>query len=88
MKMKFLALILKSFIVCLFVIAIVRLIAFLTHVDDLETRLITSGNVVLILVAVWGLYQSWNRSRGLLWLNVGVLVINGVLLWTNVVGLA
>ncbi|MCY9666464.1 hypothetical protein M5X11_16085 [Paenibacillus alginolyticus] len=87
-KMKMLALLLKSFILCLFVGAVVKLIGFLTNVDNLELTFLTSANVALVLVAAWGLYQGWGRSRALVMLNVGLLVVNvGLMVVINVIGL-
>lgn len=65
-----------------------KLIGFLTHVDDLEITLVRSANVILVMVSLWGLYQGWGRSRSLVAVNVGLLVVNLVLmLMINVIGL-
>lgn len=78
-KMKVLALILKSFILCLFAGATVKLISFWTDNDDIELTFLLSGCVALILVAIWIIYQVRKRSRALVAVGAIVIVINALM---------
>ncbi|MFC5452364.1 hypothetical protein [Paenibacillus aestuarii] len=83
-NMKLITLVAKSFIISLFIFALINLI-FIHHKSAVD-RIMLIFNAGLMCGAAWGMWASWGRSRGLVMLNICMLVVNTIMMVVKMVG--